>query len=1790
MRLSENMSSERTPRSPTIDDLDVRCRPSRPGAPDTPPSVGFDPITTRIVSGKPVTLKGWADRGETWFWNMADCAYDSRPLVDFKSVLVTLNTGQQYQAVKEDPDWARWSVTVTFPQSGTHSLKAEGAGASSAPVSVLVAPAGPPTFTLLKPTANQRVDLQEAGGSVVVEATTSDEFGPRTFTASCGSPAINLTARSSTTFDGTLPIDSMPLGAREVRVTCTDVIGEQSTQTVIVNGVDVGPPRLSVTSPKPSANQKADASGTVTVPFVGKAEDSQSGMVGGSATVEWALSPSGAPTRAKPRNPQDPSDRWDFMEWTTDVPLSGFGAHTVYVWAKDAAGNQIGAPVAHPVTLVSSVVPASLGERLNERQYLVALLNFARDQVTVNADGTVRALTTSDVEGVLGQPLAPISQPVADEAEAANREINQLRIPVELLRKHILTIQASTAPGTAGEAAYRLAAYTSLLAGAGTSYAELRLARAASPRVRADLATRLGIRLSPTRPDELDQLTLDGPELSEDSLEATFGLANTAATLNPLRRLPTPRLLTWQRAALARSWAEQDRAPVASRVFPVIADPDVIGPEDVVAGPVGDPIRQLVTARSTQLSTYRKGLEDARKGASNPSAGLAAVLNVAMPGVDFAKLESDEQAGVDISATLTAAGLERPGLVLLRGLTRLATPVADSVTDAEWSDAFDVLVGAHKRKTLYAAWRPLETGFVLSPDFFVLSTRDVAVNPYRANPQARIEWQALLRVRAAQAQNVSEAIAQNVAVVEEATLPRLRDALLAHIPPPSGGDAGELMSSRFFVDVKAGGTLRTTRMSQALESVQSVLSVLRSGAAPPPAGWALRAVDGFDASWAWMGDLSTWRAATTAFLFPEARLDPTLLIAPDSEFEKLWGRVRGSGSFSAADARKEAKTYLDGLIAGKELPQFTYLLPDRLRDREHQDKLVEACDAYGMLGREVFWAVPMLLANRLQQSGDHQAALDWYWLLFPYDDSQAGSIYRPIRSEVTPRTPDLTFPPDWTSRLNPFTLVTDRPAPFTRATLLAIIRCHLDYADAEFTRETGESVAHARSLYLTAQRLLAAPQLRPVPPTNAGEATLAIPELEALRARVSAQLAKLRQGRNIAGVPRSRPVKGGAVVTQPTPYRFKTLLERAKQLTDQAAQMEAGYLAALEKYDAKSLQLHDAMKVLDMSGAQVTLAEERATQANSAVTAAEAQQNKALQMESEYKEAVAAPPNGYETALLRQYGEIRNIRNIIATADTTIGIAQAANESFGILKTFDSLGGSIGYGSAVIAGQLVRGGATMWLNNVEAQMQANQFQAGLEQRRDEWRRQQSGAHQEALVAAAQVKVANDGVDIAKQEEAIATLQKTQAEATLRFLAGQFTNADLYQWMSGVLGGVYRYFLQQATATARLAQDQLAFERGESAQTLVRNDYWSSSAQTTSGSAKPDRRGLTGAEQLSEDLTELDQYAFRSDRRRLNLAQSFSLAQLMPVEFLAFRDTGTMAFATPTSLFDADFPGHYLRLIRNVRASLVALVPPGRGIRATLRSNGISRVTTSRNGAFEEVMVRHEPATVALTSPVNASGVFDLDSQSEMLLPFEGNGVDTTWEFQLPPAANPFDYSTIVDLIVTIEYTALADEGYRSQVINRLNAHLDRSGDRVLSLRDDFPDEWYKLSNPEPPGGARAAVLNLRQVDFPLQLANVVTSAVGVRLVSRSDVPASVVSLQRGAAGGPARTSDGLASTRRGARTWDALCGTDPVGSWELSFGSDASSLFENGRVEDVLVVLSWTGQAPAWPGVPSRVA
>ena len=393
-----------------------------------------------------------------------------------------------------------------------------------------------------------------------------------------------------------------------------------------------------------------------------------------------------------------------------------------------------------------------------------------------------------------------------------------------------------------------------------------------------------------------------------------------------------------------------------------------------------------------------------------------------------------------------------------------------------------------------------------------------------------------------------------------------------------------------------------------------------------------------------------------------------------------------------------------------------------------------------------------------------------------------------------------------------------------------------------------------------------------------------------------------------------------------------------------------------------------------------------------------------------------------------------------------------------------------------------------------------------------------------------------------------------------FWPNKFTNVELYDWMSGVLEGVYSFFLRQATATAKLAENQVAFERQQTPLAYIQADYWEAPSgmefnTSTDGEAQ-DRRGITGSARLLQDIYQLDQYAFKTDRRKLQLTKTISLAHMAPAEFQRFRETGVMTFQTPLKLFDRDFPGHYLRLIKRVRTSVVALIPPTSGIHATLSTTGLSKVVIDSDGLFQQINVIRPTESIALSSPANATGLFELmpESQEKMLLPFECIGVDVGWELRMPKPSNQFDYSTIADVLITIEYTALQDWLYRTQVIRDLDTQF--SGDRPFSFRHEFADQWYDLHNPVGTPAPMVVHFKTRRDDFPpnvdeLRIANLLLSFARSREAA-FEVPVTHLHFTEqgvvGVVGGGATSIDGTISTRTGsAGSWAAMIGKGPVG-------------------------------------------
>ena len=171
--------------------------------------------------------------------------------------------------------------------------------------------------------------------------------------------------------------------------------------------------------------------------------------------------------------------------------------------------------------------------------------------------------------------------------------------------------------------------------------------------------------------------------------------------------------------------------------------------------------------------------------------------------------------------------------------------------------------------------------------------------------------------------------------------------------------------------------------------------------------------------------------------------------------------------------------------------------------------------------KEIFYFVPMHLAIQLQKSGEYIAALDWYQTVYAYNlPSGKSKIFYELELEKN-RAPKLAQSQDWLIQwLNPHTLAASRPNPYTRFTLMSLARCFMEFADLEFTRSDSGSTPRAHSLYMTARKLLALPDLQTPASNDPDDIILPNPILDALIMHVDSSLSKLHQGRTFSGMKR----------------------------------------------------------------------------------------------------------------------------------------------------------------------------------------------------------------------------------------------------------------------------------------------------------------------------------------------------------------------------------------------------------------------------------------------------------------------------------------------------------------------------------------------------------------------------------------------------------------------------------------------------------------------------------------------
>jgi hypothetical protein len=779
--------------------------------------------------------------------------------------------------------------------------------------------------------------------------------------------------------------------------------------------------------------------------------------------------------------------------------------------------------------------------------------------------------------------------------------------------------------------------------------------------------------------------------------------------------------------------------------------------------------------------------------------------------------------------------------------------------------------------------------------------------------------------------------------------------------------------------------------------------------------------------------------------------------------------------------------------------------------------------------------------------------------------------------------------------------VTNNPASVSDASFLADSEALTPIADAfnasfesdEYAATTSEREAALDGPFRAAAKaFVPRPLLSFCAPTN--------PLFQEMEAKVEAQLQKIRRGLTYGGLRRPSPLirrsgldvgrglnaPGARAVSE---YRYQDLIARAREVLGAAASTEREFFSALQQRDAAAYELLQAEQDLEQTRSAEAVAELRVKAANIAVDESELHRDKAQIRQQRFNRLIDQGLLEDEAKALEKLQESKDKRQEAIQWEVAAAIAGGA-ASLAAGGFAGVAGAMAGASSAAAAG--LNGKSQV----LSAEANILNTKASYTRREERWRFQQGLAEKQVEISESQIKQRRVQASIANIESNLAQLRTEQASARLEFLNNKFGTLKLYQWMVSVLRDTYRQLLFEATDIAKLAWEQLVFERQETIPSPFSDNYWTPAE--TRVETPENTEGITGSTQLRSDIEELESVARRTNERRLQMTKSLSLSAEFPRAFNRLISEGILEIETSIDDFDRDFPGHYQRLIEGVKVSVIGLLPQPERLHGSLSSSGFSSARIEAGSDTPATIIR-SPQRIELTTAVLEDGIYELEPQSELLRPFEGLGVATDLTLELPKPAQEWSLSSIVDVIVHLDYSAKYAPLRKTRTLSNMPSTVEST--RSFSIRSEFPDQWYTISNEpitdssieldvEPRDFIKSSdgsyVQDFR-VFFVLEDPTTTSMDIGVAFVPAdtgsqpSDDPQTplVQTVDQGEA---------IASTRR-SPSWSgsAVMGETPLGTWHLSFPTSSGDhtlqqLLDSKKVNDIVLEIDYAANVGPW--------
>jgi len=543
----------------------------------------------------------------------------------------------------------------------------------------------------------------------------------------------------------------------------------------------------------------------------------------------------------------------------------------------------------------------------------------------------------------------------------------------------------------------------------------------------------------------------------------------------------------------------------------------------------------------------------------------------------------------------------------------------------------------------------------------------------------------------------------------------------------------------------------------------------------------------------------------------------------------------------------------------------------------------------------------------------------------------------------------------------------------------------------------------------------------------------------------------------------------------PCPYRFVFQIEKATEIAGRARELGSALLSAYEKGDAEHLGSIRAEQEREMLALGVAIRQDQWRDAD--------WQIQALQQTKDVNQAnLLYYANLYQGGLIND--EIQNLNLTTNAMQTRTGaiVIDVVGEVMALIPDF--FVGAMSTFSQVPIGTKLSGLfqtiAKVMQEVAEIQSTTaaiDMTQAGWQRRSVEWFHQMQALPIEIHQTELQILAAQRRRDQALRELNNQQRQIEHATEVQDFLRDKFTATGLYLYLQKETAALHSQMYELALHSAREAERAFNFERGHTIRRFVPEETWNNLHER-----------LTAGERLEFALRNMEKAYLDENRRELELTKHISLRLEFPAAYLRLRATGYCEIDIPEWMFDLDYPGHYMRRIKNVTLTLPCVTGPYTGVhcRLTLLSSTTRIHPEIRPPAHhccpdrkdrsqyepcaEDPRIVREYAareSIATSSGQNDSGMFELNFREERYLPFEYLGAVSRWRIELPPENNYFDLDTLSDVILHLNYTAREGGGaLRAAASRDARGRLPGDGLRLFDVRRDFPDAWPAFRRPD----------------------------------------------------------------------------------------------------------------------------